>query len=97
MERYVHHHGLDVQLGVDVRKLDRAADDSGWVIHTTNGPIHARAVVMATGYNRIPFIPEWPGKKSFEGELLHDAIVSVDFAVGVAAFLEMRPPDFKGA
>ena len=71
LERYVRHHDLDVRLGVDVRKLDRATDDSGWVIHTTDGPIHARAVVLATGYNRIPFIPDWPGKESFDGELLH--------------------------
>jgi putative flavoprotein involved in K+ transport len=71
LESYARHHGLDVRLGVDVRKLDRAADDGGWVIHTTDGPIHARAVVVATGYNRIPFIPEWSGKEIFEGELLH--------------------------
>jgi putative flavoprotein involved in K+ transport len=71
LERYAAHHGLEVRLGVDVRKLDRAEDDTGWVIHTTDGPLHARAVVVATGYNRIPFIPEWPGKESFEGELLH--------------------------
>ena len=71
LERYVRHHGLDVRLGVDVRKLDRAGDGSGWVIHTTDGPLHARAVVVATGYNRVPYIPEWPGKESFEGELIH--------------------------
>jgi glycine/D-amino acid oxidase-like deaminating enzyme len=71
LERYVDHHGLDVRLGVDVRKLDRSNDGSGWIIHTTDGPIHTRAVVVATGYNRIPHIPEWPGRESFEGELLH--------------------------
>ena len=71
LERYVDHHGLEVRTGVDVRKLDRADDDSGWMIHTTDGPLQARAVVMATGYNRIPHIPDWPGKDSFEGELLH--------------------------
>jgi hypothetical protein len=71
LEQYVRHHDLEVRLGVDVRKLDRTADDSGWVIHTTDGPLHARAVVVATGYNRIPYIPEWPGREGFEGELLH--------------------------
>src|SRR5688572_558701 len=71
LERYARHHGLDVRVGVDVRKIDRATDDSGWVVHTTDGPIHARAVVVATGYNRIPYIPDWPGKDSFEGELVH--------------------------
>jgi hypothetical protein len=69
LERYVDHHGLEVRTGVDVRKLDR--DGGGWVIHTTDGPLHARAVVVATGYNRIPFIPPWPGRETFEGELLH--------------------------
>lgn len=71
LERYADHHGLEVRTGVDVRKIDRNATDDGWVIHTTDGPLHARAVVVATGYNRIPFIPEWPGKETFEGELLH--------------------------
>lgn len=71
LERYVRHHDLDVRLGVDVRKIDRAADGAGWVIHTTDGPLHARAVVVATGYNRVPYIPEWPGRETFEGELLH--------------------------
>ena len=71
LESYVRHHGLEVRTGVDVRKLDRAIDGSGWVVHTTDGPLHARAVVIATGHNRIPFIPEWPGKETFEGELLH--------------------------
>jgi hypothetical protein len=71
LERYVRHHDLEVRTGVDVRKLDRAGDGSGWVVHTTDGPLHARAVVMATGYNRIPFIPPWPGRDGFEGELIH--------------------------
>ncbi|MEA2385911.1 MAG: putative flavoprotein involved in transport [Thermoleophilaceae bacterium] len=71
LESYVRHHGLEVRTGVDVRKVDRNEAGDGWVVHTTDGPVHARAVVMATGYNRIPFIPDWPGKESFEGELLH--------------------------
>jgi hypothetical protein len=71
LESYVRHHGLEVRTGVDVRKLDRNESDDGWVIHTTDGPLHARAVVVATGYNRIPYIPDLPGKTGFEGELLH--------------------------
>lgn len=71
LERYVAHHGLEVRTGVDVRKLDRSEDGSGWVIHTTDGPLTARAVIVATGYNRIPHIPNWPGRDSFERELIH--------------------------
>lgn len=69
LENYVRHHDLDVRTGVDVRKIDRG--EGGWVIHTTDGLIDARAAVVATGYNRIPHIPDWPGKDSFQGELLH--------------------------
>ena len=76
LEAYARHHELDVRTGVDVRKLDHEKSGTGtflsrWIIHTTDGPIHARAVVVATGYNRIPFIPDWPGKETFEGELIH--------------------------
>ena len=30
-------------------------------------------MVVATGYEHTPFIPEWPGKDSFTGELLHSS------------------------
>jgi hypothetical protein len=30
-------------------------------------------VVVATGYEHTPFIPEWPGKDSSTGELLHSS------------------------
>jgi hypothetical protein len=30
-------------------------------------------VVVATGYEHTRFIPEWPGKDSFTGELLHSS------------------------
>src|SRR5436309_8380021 len=33
----------------------------------------ASQVVVATGYNRIPVLPEWPGRASFRGELRHSS------------------------
>jgi cation diffusion facilitator CzcD-associated flavoprotein CzcO len=38
---------------------------------TNDGSIRAETVVVATGYNRIPWMPDWPGRASFTGELLH--------------------------
>jgi putative flavoprotein involved in K+ transport len=35
------------------------------------GEVDARAVVVATGYDRNPKLPEWPGRESFAGELIH--------------------------
>jgi putative flavoprotein involved in K+ transport len=69
LERYARHHELDVRTGVEVRRINRG--DHGWVLETGDGPIEARAVVVATGYNRVPFLPDWPGRDSFEGELVH--------------------------
>jgi putative flavoprotein involved in K+ transport len=67
LRQFAAHHQLDVQLGVEVRRVDRAAD--GWTIDASAGPLGASEVVVATGYNRIPYLPEWPGR--FTGELLH--------------------------
>ena len=71
LERYASHHGLNVRPGVDVRKVERSED--GWRLETGGEPIHGRTVVVATGHNREPFLPDWPGRESFTGELLHSA------------------------
>jgi putative flavoprotein involved in K+ transport len=53
-----------------------AAASSGrlaWTLHTSDGPIRAEHVVVATGYNGTPFVPDWPGRASFTGELVHSS------------------------
>jgi putative flavoprotein involved in K+ transport len=69
LERYARHHDLDVRTGVEVERLERDGDE--WLIETATGRLRARCVVVATGYNRMPVMPEWPGRESFEGELIH--------------------------
>ena len=71
LEGYVRHHGLDVRTGVEVRGLvrDDAADE--WVLDTPGGELRARYVVVATGYNHTPVLPDWPGRDGFAGELIH--------------------------
>jgi putative flavoprotein involved in K+ transport len=71
LERYAELHELDVRTGVEVQRLERNGD--GWIVHTTNGVYEAERVVVATGYNKEPFLPDWPGRESFEGELMHSA------------------------
>jgi putative flavoprotein involved in K+ transport len=68
---YVAHHRLDVRTNTRVDRL--AHDDGGWRLETSSGPIQTRNVVVATGYNGAPFIPDWPGRDSFTGELIHSA------------------------
>ena len=71
LEGYVRHHGLDVRTGIEVRGLDRDEAADEWVLDTSDGEWRARYVVVATGYNHTPVLPDWPGRDSFEGELLH--------------------------
>jgi putative flavoprotein involved in K+ transport len=69
LERYARHHDLDVRTGVEVRGLER--DAAGWTLDTSDGPIHARFVIVATGYNHTPVLPDWSGRDGFAGELIH--------------------------
>ncbi len=71
LEQYAEHHRLEVATGVEVRRVDRAAG-GGWVLHANGGRAPAaRTVVIATGYNHTPYLPDWPGRDSYPGDLLH--------------------------
>ena len=69
LERYATHHGLEVRLGVETRRVDRR--DGGWVVRTTAGDLATPRVVVATGYNRLPHLPDWPGRDGYTGDLIH--------------------------
>ncbi|MFH8471128.1 flavin-containing monooxygenase [Streptomyces sp. NPDC018000] len=72
LEKYVEHHGLEVVTGVEVSRIDRAPDGAGWQLTATGGRVlTSRAVVVATGYNHTPRIPDWPGRDTFTGDLVH--------------------------
>lgn len=65
---YVDAHGIDVRTGVRVNRID-----PGWNLDTTAGLMQAETVIVATGYNGAPFIPDWPGLDGFTGELIHSS------------------------
>src|SRR4051794_24740141 len=69
LERYAAHHELDLMLGTEVTGLTRT--DGAWTVETSRGNVEAGAVVVATGYNNTPYMPDYPGRDGFEGELLH--------------------------
>jgi putative flavoprotein involved in K+ transport len=69
LERYVEHHELELMLDTEVRGLTRDGDE--WVLDTSAGEVRSGHVVVATGYNHTPFMPEYPGRDGFEGELTH--------------------------
>jgi putative flavoprotein involved in K+ transport len=61
--------GLDVRFGVRVSRIDRTS--AGWRLETSAGRVDAATVVVATGYDRVPKAPAWPGSEDFTGHLIH--------------------------
>ncbi|WP_329273271.1 flavin-containing monooxygenase [Streptomyces sp. NBC_01451] len=74
LEKYAEYHELEVVTGVEVSRVERTADGTGWLLHATGGrELTGSAVVVATGTNHTPRIPEWSGRDAYRGELLHAA------------------------
>jgi putative flavoprotein involved in K+ transport len=76
LERYRARHDLEVRANTEVERITAAeAEDSGgarWVIHTTAGErLPARSIVVATGHAHTPFVPDWPGRGTYTGQLRH--------------------------
>ncbi len=44
-------------------------DGDHWRVETGRGPVLAEEVIVATGRERVGYIPDWPGKDGFRGEL----------------------------
>jgi putative flavoprotein involved in K+ transport len=71
LEAYVRHHGLAVRPGTEVLRVER--EEAGWTVVTAGEAFRAPVVVMATGLNRVPRVPDWPGLAGFQGEVLHSS------------------------
>jgi putative flavoprotein involved in K+ transport len=72
LEKYAEHHQLEIVTGVEVSRVEPAPGGDGWLLHATGGrELTGSAVVIATGYNHTPHVPDWPGRDSYTGELLH--------------------------
>ncbi|MEU6703339.1 flavin-containing monooxygenase [Streptomyces wuyuanensis] len=70
LEKYVEFHELELVTGVEVSRVEPEGSD--WVLHASGGRrLTGRAVVVATGFNHTPRTPDWPGRDSYTGELLH--------------------------
>lgn len=69
LERYARYHRLNIREATAVRGLAR--DNGEWLVETAQGPVAARFVVVATGFNRDPYLPEWPGLDGYTGDLVH--------------------------
>ncbi|MCX4588147.1 NAD(P)/FAD-dependent oxidoreductase [Streptomyces sp. NBC_01481] len=70
LEKYAEFHELEIVTGVEVSRIEQSGAD--WLLHATGGrQLTGRAVVVATGFNHTPRLPNWPGREAYTGELLH--------------------------
>lgn len=70
LEAYADQQHLDVRLKVEV--LSCIGQGDGWEVHTDPaGTWSASNLVIATGLNQVPNLPDYPGMDSFSGEILH--------------------------
>ena len=82
LEEYAARNELDLRFASGVDRIDRR--DGRWQLRTPRGEHRSRHVVVATGFEHTPSIPQWPGRETFEGRLIH-----------AAAYLNADP--FRGA
>ncbi|WP_225834119.1 NAD(P)/FAD-dependent oxidoreductase [Streptomyces sp. NK08204] len=69
LEKYAEHHELEIVTGVEVSRIERAEDADGWLLHASGGrELTGRAVVVATGFNHTPRVPDWPGRGAYGRE-----------------------------
>ena len=71
LEAYARQFQLQPRFGQQVVAARYA--NSLWEIQTQDTLYHSLNLVIATGYNREPYLPDWPGQASFRGALLHSS------------------------
>jgi cation diffusion facilitator CzcD-associated flavoprotein CzcO len=66
---YAEHHGLPLETGVEVQTIDFV--DGRWQVKTDKGTRTASHVIVATGRDRFPWMPQWKGAEGFTGRIVH--------------------------
>ena len=71
LERYAADMDAPIRYGVDVTGVEKT--EAGWRVKAEGANIDCAHVVVATGRDRFPHIPDWQGLDDYEGEVLHAA------------------------
>ncbi len=78
LREYAAHFDFDIQFNTDVTRIHKS-DDSAWIVDVKDGESWtAQVVVVATGYNNIPYTPDWTGRDRYSGTFLH----AIDYQTG---------------
>ena len=68
-EDYIRKMDIRPLFGQEVQHIRRV--NGRWETTTTRDRFMSQNVVVATGYNRVPYLPAWPGQNLFHGTLIH--------------------------
>ena len=71
LDRHANEDGIGLRLGTAAQRIERR--DGGWRVRTSTGDIDARQVVVATGHQHTPHIPQWPGAAGFSADIVHSS------------------------
>ncbi|MFF2112526.1 flavin-containing monooxygenase [Rhodococcus koreensis] len=71
LERHARGDGIELRLGCPVERLDLTGGH--WRLTTAAGSVDATEVVVATGFDHEPFVPDWPGRGDWRGALVHSS------------------------
>lgn len=71
LERYAENFAIKPHFNQKVIGIRRNSIDTGWQVQTETDLFTADSVVLATGYNRVPNVPELPGQRDFRGIIWH--------------------------
>lgn len=69
LDAYAKHFELEPRTGEPLESVRRV--DDAWEVETAKEVYRTQNVVIATGANRVPNRPHFPGQESFAGRILH--------------------------
>ena len=68
-KQYASDYGIKPQYNVEVSSIIRT--ESGYKTKSNQVELESDNVIVATGFNRTPVQPEWPGMSDFQGQIIH--------------------------
>lgn len=71
LESYAAHFDIKPRFGETVRSVRR--DANAWIVESGSNSFHAESVVIASGMNTDPVMPDFSGRENFKGRALHSA------------------------
>jgi putative flavoprotein involved in K+ transport len=70
LDEYARRNQLEVRFGVEAERVDRDVG-GGWRVRSSQEPWSSRSVVVATGWDAEPRLPEWVRESQFDGLVWH--------------------------